>query len=203
MIKNILFIVLTITSVNLFSQSFDRSYLHHDLMINYGMATPDLFNKTSSSMLDEKFPDERYIRDNYSGSGIFGLSYRNVLQNEMILLGISANYNKTKCEIYNVGQYEGVLNRTFFTVAVDVQYRYQNMQKVQIYSGVGIGYTFGNETFTPESIHQNQNNTGTINSFAWQINAIGIRVGKAFGGFVEFGYGYKGIVNFGLSFQLY
>lgn len=77
------------------------------------------------------------------------------------------------------------------------------MNKVQLYSGLGIGYTFGSESLNPAVDSGKTTSTGTINSFAWQVNVIGIRVGKAIAGFAEFGYGYKGIVNIGLSIQLY
>jgi hypothetical protein len=33
-------------------------------------------------------------------------------------------------------------------------------------------------------------------------DVTGIRIGKSNGGFAEFGFGYKGIINLGLSFQL-
>ncbi|RLD71800.1 MAG: hypothetical protein DRJ10_19140 [Bacteroidetes bacterium] len=172
-------------------------------MVSYGLPSTDIFQDINSTMLDDKFPDLRYIRDNYRGSGIINLIYRYVSENEMMFLGISGSYNQTVGDIYNVGQLEGELNREFITVAVEGQYRYQNMNKVQLYSGIGIGYTFGNETLNPPASSGNATSIGSINSIAWQINAIGIRVGKSFAGFAEFGYGYKGIVNVGLSLQLY
>jgi len=199
-----LFFVLIITANNyLFSQSFNRSYLHHDILLSYGIPSPDLFKSINSSMLDEQFPDKRYIRDNYSGLGNINLTYRYVSENEMLFYGISGSYNKTKGEIYNIGQFEGDLTRIFITIAIEGQYRYQNMNKVQLYSGIGIGYTFGSETLVPPSEGGKADSSGNINNIAWQINAIGIRIGNSIAGFAEFGYGYKGIVNIGLSIQLY
>ncbi|MFK5857565.1 MAG: hypothetical protein QM503_15660 [Bacteroidota bacterium] len=197
-------IVLLITlSGSIYSQSYDRSYLHHDIMISYGVPSTDMFNNINTTMLDENFPDQRYIRDNYSGSGIICLTYRYVSENEMMFFGLSGTYNQTKGDIYNVGQLEGELNRNFFTLAIEGHYRYQNMNKVQLYSGLGIGYTFGSETLKPPIESGKTTTSGTINSFAWQVNVIGIRVGNSIAGFAEFGYGYKGIVNVGLSIQLY
>jgi len=194
---------LLFTTLNIYSQSYDKSYLHNDFMISYGLPSTDLFQDINSTMLDENFPDQRYIRDNFRGSGIIALTYRYVSENELLFFGISGIYNQTKGEIYNVGELEGDLTRKFITVAIEGQYRYQNMNKVQLYSGIGIGYTFGSETLNPPSSIGKTVSTGTINSIAWQINAIGIRVGKAIAGFAEFGYGYKGIVNLGISIQLY
>ncbi len=203
MIRVFALVIFFIGSYTIYGQSYEKSYLHHDFMISYGLPSTDIFQKTSSSMLDEKFPDRRYIRDNYSGTGIIILTYRYVSENEMLFLGISGSYNKTVGDIYNVGQLEGELNRNFITLAIEGQYRYQNMNKVHLYSGIGIGYTFGNETLNPPTDSGKETSTGNINSIAWQINALGIRVGKSIAGFAEFGYGYKGIVNIGLSIQLY
>lgn len=172
-------------------------------MLSYGLPTTDLFMDINSTMLDDKFPDRRYTRDNYGGSGIITVTYRRVSKNEFMFWGISAGYNQTKGDIYNVGQLEGELKRSFITVAIEGQYRYQNMKKLQLYSGLGIGYTFGSETLNPPVDSGKTSSSGSINRIAWQINAIGIRIGNSVAGFIEFGYGYKGIVNAGLSVQLY
>ena len=203
MFRALVFLVLITFSSSAYSQSYDRSYLHHDLMISYGMPSTDMFKDINSTMLDDMFPDKRYIRDNYGGSGIINFAYRYVSENEMMFFGLGGSYNQTHGEIYNVGQLEGELKRSFFTLAIEGHYRYQNMNKVQLYSGLGIGYTFGNETLTPTPESGKPSSSGSINSIAWQVNVIGIRVGNSIAGFAEFGYGYKGIVNVGLSVQIY
>ncbi|WP_461532036.1 hypothetical protein [Sinomicrobium sp.] len=38
-------------------------------------------------------------------------------------------------------------------------------------------------------------------SFAFQINPLGLRIGRQLGGFVELGFGHKGIVNIGASYR--
>ncbi len=203
MIKSLVFLLIFISCTGLFGQSYDRSYLHHDIMVSYGLPATDMFQDINSSMLDDKFPDMRYTRDNYRGSGIISLTYRHVSKNEYMFWGIGASYNQTVSDIYNVGQLEGELKRSFITIAIEGHYRYQNMKKIQLYSGIGIGYTFGNETLVPTTHSGNASSSGSINQFAWQINAIGIRIGNSIAGFAEFGYGYKGIINVGLSIQLY
>lgn len=194
--------ILILTSIS-FSQSFDRSYLRNDIMISYGVPSVDMFQDINSSMLDDIFPDGRYVRDNYGGSGIASLTYRRVSKSEMFFWGFTAGYNTTKGEIYYLGTGEGELKRSFITAAFEGHYRYQNLKKVQLYSGFGIGYTIGNETLTPPPESGKQSSKGSINRIAYQINAIGIRIGSNIGGFLELGYGYKGIINAGFSVQLY
>ncbi len=195
------FAIISFSFVN--GQSFDRSYLHHDILISYGLPSTDMFQDIGSSMLDDEYPDKRYVRDNFSGSGIITLTYRKVSKSEWFFWGASVGYNSTKGEIYNVGNYEGELKRTFLTAAVECQYRYQNFKKVQLYSGVGLGYSFGSETLTPPAGSGSSSKSGNINRLAYQFNVMGIRIGKDVGGFIELGYGYRGIVNAGLSVQIY
>ncbi len=203
MVRNLVFVSILLAGLVSYGQSFDRSYLHHDIMISYGIPSSDMFSKINSSMLDDKFPDGRYIRDNFKETGVISLTYRRVSKSEKFFWGATAGFNQTKGEIYNVGTFEGNLKRSFITVAFEGQYRYQNLKKVQIYSGIGIGYTIGNEILTPPPDSGSETSTGSIIAFAWQINAIGMRFGNNIGGFIELGYGYKGIINAGLSIQLY
>lgn len=198
----LLFATLIVLYTSGTAQSFDRSYLRNDLMISYGIPSTDMFLDIKSSMLDDKFQDSRYLRDNYGGSGIAALTYRRVSKSEMFFWGIGAAYNTTKGEIYFLGNHEGELKRSFITIAFEGHYRYQNLKKVQLYSGIGFGYSLGSETLTPPAETGNPAISGNINRIAYQINAIGIRIGNNIGGFLELGYGYKGIVNVGFSVQL-
>ena len=202
--KAFLFLVVTIFSTTLTAQDYYRSYDHHDISISYSLFHPDQFNKVESSMLDELYPDKRYVRDEYTSTGGIFLTYRHMFRNELFLWGITAGASSSLSKIYNVGQYEGKLKRQFYTVAIEWEYRYVNQGIVQVYSGLGLGFTYGTEELTPPPSELGVvPTTGDVSSVAYQINAIGIRFGKKFAGFVEFGYGYKGIFNIGFSVQLY
>ena len=196
-------IVLLISGLGLHSQSYERSYDHHDISIGYGLFIPDQFKNVGSAMLDDRYPDKRYVRDEYSSIGAFFVTYRHILNNEVMLIGVTAGYSSSKAKIYNVGQFEGDLSRQFITVAVEWEYRYVNQGPVQVYSGLGLGFTYGTESLTPPPEPETSSQTGNISSIAYQVNAVGVRVGKKFAGFAEFGYGYKGIVNLGFSVQLF
>lgn len=198
-----LFCAFFFMAMGISAQSYYHSYDHHDLSVSYGALLPDQFNNVESSMLNERYPDKRYVRDQYSSMGALFITYRHVLKNEVMLFGVTAGYSSSTAEIYNVGQYEGELARQFITVAVEWEYRYINRGPVQIYSGLGLGYTYGTEKLTPPPEQGSMEGTGDVSSIAYQVNAVGIRIGKKFAGFAEFGYGYKGIANIGFSVQLF
>ena len=68
-----------------------------------------------------------------------------------------------------------------------------------MYSGIGLGYAFMKDKYTTDDGSDEIKNSG---EFAFHINAFGVRFGKNIGGYVEVGYGYKGLVNLGVSFKL-
>ena len=67
-----------------------------------------------------------------------------------------------------------------------------------MYSGVSIGYTLESADFTTSNASIEDKNDGYFN---FQLNAIGLRVGKSLAGVAELGVGYKGFASVGLSFQ--
>lgn len=199
------FLILGISffSISLFSQDYYRSYDHHDIMVAYGQFIPDQFRSVDTKMLDGIYPDSRYVRDNYSSIGTIFFTYRHVFKNELFLWGITAGMSNSKSKIFNVGQYGGELKRSFYTLAIEWDYRYVNQGPIQVYSGVGLGFSYATEEFTPPAESTLTAKTGNISNIAYQINAVGVRLGKRYAGFVEFGYGYKGIINAGFSLQLF
>jgi len=78
-----------------------------------------------------------------------------------------------------------------------VTFCYLNKPFIRMYSGIGIGLTidFGKVTVNSEQTSERKLWPGG------QITLMGLRFGRAFGGFVEFGFGSYGILNAGLSYK--
>jgi hypothetical protein len=201
--KILLFMVVMAIAGIAGAQDYYRSYDHHDIAVSYGLFQPDQFQSVESAMLDERYPTKRYVRDEYSGMGAIFMTYRHMFRNELFLWGITAGFSSSTSKIYNVGQYEGELSRQFYTLAIEWEYRYVNQGPVQVYSGLGLGFTYGTEELIPPNELGMETESGDVSNIAYQLNAVGIRIGKKFGGYAEFGYGYKGIVNLGFSVQLF
>jgi len=201
--KVTLLTVIAFFSLSLFSQDYYRSYDHHDIRAGYGQFIPDQFNSVKTPMLNGLYPESRYVRDNYSCIGTIFITYRHIFRNELFMWGITTGISTSKSKIYNVGQYGGELNRSFYTLAIECEYRYVNQGPIQVYSGVGLGFTYATEEFAPAAESTLTGKTDNISNIAYQINAVGVRLGKKYGGFIEFGYGYKGLINAGFSLQLF
>ncbi len=78
-----------------------------------------------------------------------------------------------------------------------VTFCYLSKPYIRMYSGIGIGLTidFGKATV---------NGDPTTERKLWpggELTLMGLRVGRALGGFLEFGFGSYGIVNAGLSYK--
>ena len=76
-----------------------------------------------------------------------------------------------------------------------VNFYYINKGLFTLYSGLEVVCTLG--VYSDRSGTSNQNSFGS--TFAFQLNTIGMRIGKEIGGYMEFGFGFRGIVNFGIS----
>lgn len=63
---------------------------------------------------------------------------------------------------------------------------------LEFYSGAGAGFSLVREG-APVNI--------SYPDFAWHFNALGLRFGKEFGGFLEFGLGSRGLIQAGLSYR--
>lgn len=84
----------------------------------------------------------------------------------------------------------------FYTLIGHVNLNYFPKNIVQLYSGISLGFTYATAKAT-STYTKPYNNGGT--TMAYHVNALGIRVGRDVGGFLELGLGYNGIINGGFS----
>ncbi len=126
--------------------------------------------------------------------GAGGLEYSRHLK-PWISVGVSATINPISTYIKSIRGYEYTWTYYVLSVMPRVDFYYLNKGPVSLYSGVQVGASFifwtdktGNTTYYDYGV-----------SPAFHINAFGIRIGKDIGGYMEWGYGFRGIFNFGVS----
>jgi len=117
-----------------------------------------------------------------------------------LMLGTVFSYQAANGGVERGNTRIGESRKRRYTVAIESDYRYISKNIFKMYSGIGIGYTFGKQdvTFNDTGI---DNRSEDFSLFAFQITGIGVRVGKAFSGFAELGYGYRGMLSLGVSYQ--
>jgi len=126
--------------------------------------------------------------------GVAGMNYARHLK-PWISIGVSASLNPINTYIRSKKGYEYTYSYYVLSVMPRVDFIYLNKGAFSMYSGIEVGAAFifwtdkkGNTTDTDFGV-----------SPAFHINAFGIRIGKDIGGFMEWGYGFRGVFNFGVS----
>jgi hypothetical protein len=214
----ILLVTLFITPGILYAQRSGNSLLS----FSAGIVTVDEFKGvTYTSYMDIPFA--------YSGAAF--LSYRYFITDH-VAVGLSAGMDDVKGNLtfgnpkFNGTNMEGTAGtyiRHTYTLAPEIFLKYHQNNGVMLYGYCGVGYTFSKveKAYDPQlyaSAYQNgvNPNAGSVPAYLsptnpyyeieshlnGQITALGIRIGEKVAWDIEFGFGYKGVINTGLSVKL-
>ena len=171
----------------------------HDISVSYGVLTNDEFIDFYSDLFIDMFTLGYETTDNTKELGGIFITYKNIAHK--FNWGITAGYDAIlSSDVKDKDTLVGKAYSNRITIAFEAEYRYINKEFFQMYSGLGVGYSFRKDTYKP-NLGEDQEKTYNMDHFNFQLTAAGVRFGKSFGGFMELGFGYKGILNFGLSYQ--
>ncbi|MCF8347140.1 MAG: hypothetical protein K9G38_08005 [Bacteroidales bacterium] len=173
-------------------------YLHHDITGSYGFVTTDQVADVLKDVLTTVFSFGTYEKENYDYSGALFLTYKRPVTYRLHMGG-TVGIDNVSGDLLSNGTAYGTFHTRHTTFAGEADLRWVKRNRLQMYSGLGLGYTFtAEEGFVSGSGESDINRSGHL---AIQVTAIGLRIGRKFGGFMEAGFGYKGLLNFGLSYQ--
>jgi len=197
--KNVLFcVVIAVTFLAETSVAQENPLPKNEIRVEYGMLTGvEMANAIYSiwPAIGISVISRDTIAD-YSPSfyGVAGMEYIRHLK-PWISIGTSVSLNPINTYIRSKKGYEFTYSYYCLSVLPRVDFYYMNKGMFSMYSGIQVGASFifwtdkkGNTTDTDFGV-----------SPAFHINAFGIRVGKDIGGFMEWGYGFRGVFNFGVS----
>ncbi|MBP6323703.1 MAG: hypothetical protein KA322_01595 [Chitinophagales bacterium] len=126
-----------------------------------------------------------------------GISYKYYFSKKVCIKS-SVSYARTR-KLYSFTNPTSNYLRTdnIYSIMVGAEWHYFNKRLVSLYSGLEIGGFIWNTSVLNS---ENEKDRSTQGYLAFQINALGIRIGnQKIGGFVEIGLGNNGLVNTGLS----
>ena len=157
----------------------------------------DAFLKIGNDFKSSLF-DSSYINttENY---GEFRLSYFYTPKDRWSY-GAAFSLNKTNFDVLHIQEKLGKQETNYYTVAAETSYSFLKRDRLNLYSLFGAGATFGAVKQTEFATGVIRHSDGTI--FNIQITPIAVRYGKRFGGFVELGFGYRGLFSFGAFYTL-
>ncbi|MBE9483471.1 MAG: hypothetical protein IMY74_01420 [Bacteroidetes bacterium] len=169
-----------------------------------GGVGPQLLYELSMDIIDDFFKPAAYdaVSDKIKSSGNISLGYNRFLK-DWLKVGITASYvHYTVQKEYtfaSVGSVHTVEWRdAFISGLLSADFHYLRKKNISMYSGVSAGICFvRSDILEGDSMIKMEDS----NIFAYHLNAIGVRFGHSVGFFLETGFGYKGILNGGLSFK--
>jgi opacity protein-like surface antigen len=216
--KNVLFTLglIIMTSITLHSQNIekppvtkkkaDQSKLYNEVYAGYGLGTLYLFTGTVNHSYPAYDNDYNSTTTDVSSPGAFLLGFNRMI-NRVVMVGfemsyMNLSYSRTSYPYdYQTG-YIGTVNYNdnLLSGMAKVTFNYVNKPMVRVYSGFGMGITV-------DLSNAQGTKAGDVEETAkkilpsGQLTFMGVRFGRAFGGFCEFGIGTNAIVSAGLSYQ--
>jgi len=187
-------LLIIVLSENLFAQ---REY-DNDITMGYGLITSNQIFDVTTDVLTSAILPGVYSTSNTQFSGGFSVNYKNSIS-ERWNVGLTFSLDYITKDVFIRREKKGDLNRNYITMAGEIDYRYFKRELFQMYSLIGLGYTMLNDRYMP--IIENEISKDTFGFMNFQISLLGLRIGKELAFYTEFGFGYKGILNFGFSYQ--
>jgi hypothetical protein len=176
------------------SLSFAQEKGTSDMGFNVGFGTSteivDLAAEIITSPLNSGYAEDTTV------GATFGLTYKYAIKNNWNIL-VDGYYQQIDTKIIAPGGEPGKAEYSYYTIGVGTDYSYLHKGIFRLYSGVAAGYTFEDASYSG-SVTGDDSNGGFFN---FHLNALGVRVGNKLAGRAEIGFGYKGIINAGISYQ--
>jgi hypothetical protein len=171
----------------------------HDLSIQYCLVTtPDIFD-ASHDLINSSWDGEDITRSNVRWTGGFYGTFRYFFTDIQSIDAVFG-YSRTNGDLILGGEKQGESLRDFYTLGIEWSIHYIRKEFFQMYSGGGLGVTF---IFEDNSYYQS-----AVPSYSdskaypnFNFTFVGFRFGKKVASFIETGFGYNGLIAFGISAQ--
>jgi hypothetical protein len=168
---------------------------HHEFALSYGYLTTLDPIATSSYRHFKNETLANYYHTVASYRGAFALAYKYRF-NKVASLGATYSLGSYQAKAYEQKRMMAKERILFHTLAMECDFRYLTRRAVTLYSTIGLATTLAARTESKVGGEVVARGWGVTGSF--HISLIGVKVGTyRAGGLVEYGVGYKGLVNIG------
>lgn len=189
----LIYVFTSLFLIQLHAETPQLGFNKHEVRAGVGFWGSNEFISSYSDVATIGLTGGMYSVSNEKTSGDYSLTYRYSLK-KRFSVGASLVYSNLKEDLYSNGDYSGKSTNNYFTIAPEIEYRYVDADIFKMYMFAGAGLTINNQEVTTDG-KASVSNTPYFN---FQISPLCIRLGKAFGFYLETGFGYKGIMNLGL-----
>ena len=134
--------------------------------------------------------------DEISYSGGWYMGYRRIIE-EHVLVGGIMGYERNASTLSG-SDVNGEYSIANYTFAGEAAFAYIARPKFRLYSGGGIGFKVCHHTYDQQSgpVHK-----ANLIEPALHLSYLGFSIGEEAAFTMEWGFGYKGMLNFGLSLR--
>lgn len=208
------FIFFTVLTSLLFSNSLfaqrnrerDADYFpRNEIYIQYG--TPTVLELVTTLKAPTQFGSADTKNNIFTG--VAGLGYNFFISNRF-MIGIYGGASYAKADICLMNDDETISQRLYakgvmsYVGQLSASWIFYNEGSIQLSSGVYLGMAYWDEDIT---VYDNKSSINYPHAsdqfkFSYHLTACKFRWGDTFGVFAELGFGFRGLVNAGLSVQL-
>ena len=179
----------------------DQNKLYNDVYFSYGVGSLYIFTGEVNHSYNYNSYYSSGNTSDVKSIGAFSIGY-NRMVSRVVMVGFVASYinvnytgDVTSSED---GSRRATYNDNLLNGIARITFNYVNKPTVRVYSGVGMGITVDLSNVTVPGMEKE---TERKILPAGQITFMGVRFGRAFGGFCEFGIGTNSIISAGLNYQ--
>lgn len=174
----------------------------HQIEVGAGVlssnATVDILSNIGKNLAGSAFTGSTLTNSQYYGEFRASYSY---LPLNWLATGATASFSRSMHDHIQYGEYTGKQEIDYFTIAAEATFYYMNREHVRLYGLIGVGGTFVQQT--DRDANSSYLEVRNYNYLNFQLSPIGIEAGaQQFGGFMELGFGYRGIISLGAYFRL-
>lgn len=194
--------LLTLFIVSTFFYCHAQEQGTKELTLGYGVASVNsIVDVLTNDFLLPAFTGCSYKTKNHTYSGASYINYSYAIKDNF-LIGAEGVYERISKDIYSGSTKDGRQVDNSFTLAANAKYSYISNPKFRMYSGLAAGYNTIQANFDPAKGSTSKATKGNKGAFGYHLTAFGFRYGKKAAVVAELGFGYKGIINIGFSYQL-
>ena len=184
----------------------DQSKLYNEFFASYGIGSMYIFSGTVDHSYSTYSSSYSSTSTDVRSAGSFLIGYNRMI-NRVVMIGFTAsfmnlNYSRTFRSYEYYDGYVGTINYNDNVLSgiAKVTFNYVNKPMVRVYSGIAFGISVDLSNAQGTKSGDTKEKDKKIFP-AGQLTFMGVRFGRALGGFCEFGMGTNPIISAGISYQ--
>lgn len=185
----VLLTVFIIGSNVIYAQNFRK----HEMNLGIGIFTSnDIIDGLASMIVNGLALGT--VSQNEQSYGTIHLGYKYHINSRFNVGGVFL-YEYSTADAYNQNVRIGDFYKNFFTLAAEGGVNYIKSSYFSFYGLLGAGASIYNQKYKEDIT--NRKESQSIVHFNFQITPIGLKFGNNYGGYLELGFGYRGIISLG------